>query len=455
MKTRISLFMSGIILILLACNSPDVNSQSTEPHRNMFATANEKAMPAVVKVNIYDINGKLFGNGSGVIVEDGYILTNYHVIKDAHYIGVVPVLYTDADVSWNIPVNLIGYDPLTDVAILKTSDPVSFPLPQNTREIGWGNSDEIQVGEWAIALGYPYAPIGETHPTVTIGVVSAIRRTMSFNSYRANLIQTDAPINRGNSGGALVNIKGQLIGINTVKVKKVKSENSDEFDFTEGLGFAVPVNAARNVINQIKVYGCMMPSDLGMETRQVTEKSTSYSLHGFNEVDVSVHVSAVKENGAAADAGIKAGDHILAVRHPQGTETIIVNEEHFKSLMHIWPIDEEVTLAIVRNKKVLHYFSLQVKRIAPKLRMMVRQPNPKNLQKYQNRGVIVENVDSLSFLADVLGPGDLLYKIGVMEVRSLEEFKNCVPRLTAGEQFRFYFERNGKNKSELVTIPTN
>ncbi|MDE0469714.1 MAG: trypsin-like peptidase domain-containing protein [Candidatus Poribacteria bacterium] len=403
MKTRISFFMSAIIVFLLAFNALTANSQSAESRgtklaelekriealeeqlvesrQNPFATAIEKAMPAVVKVNVYDTNGKYFSNGSGVIIEDRYILTNYHVIENASYIGVVAVLDEEADIPVDIPVNLIGGDPRTDVAVLKTSDPDFFPLLQYSQEIEWGNSDEIQVGEWAMGLGYPYAPRGETHPTVTVGVVSATKRTMLSENF-ADLIQTDASINPGNSGGPLVNIDGKLIGINTMIYGRRKK--TDEI-IREGLGFAIPINTARNIMAQIKLYGCVVPFDLGMETQQVTKKSTSYSLHGFNEVDVSVHVSAVKENGAAANIGIKVGDHIIGVKHSNGTETIVVNKEHFKSLMHIWPIDKKVTLAIVKNKK-LDYFTLHAKRPAPKLRMTVRQPNPKDLQKYQNWG---------------------------------------------------------------------
>ena len=145
--------------------------------------------------------------GSGVIIgKEGYILTNHHVIEDAEKIKVTIVDGREFDAQ------ILGYDFLSDLALLKVSTKGNLP------QIKWGDSDDLLIGEWALAIGNPFAlSLGNAQPTVTIGIVSATQRSMAVDKrfYEA-LIQTDASVNPGNSGGALVNVHGELIGINTV-----------------------------------------------------------------------------------------------------------------------------------------------------------------------------------------------------------------------------------------------
>lgn len=220
--------------------------------------------------------------GSGVIVDEkGYILTNYHMIKDATRIKV-----TLLD-GRKFEAKIVGSDPKTDLALIKID-------AKNLPSAILGDSDKVKVGSWAVAIGNPY---GFNH-TVTIGVISAKERSLHIAEYE-NFLQTDASINPGNSGGPLVNIKGEVIGINTAIVGQA-----------QGIGFAIPINMAKKIIGDLIEHGKVIRAWLGIYIQDLTpELSESMGL----DVKEGVLVSEVMKDSPAEKFGIKRGDVILSV----------------------------------------------------------------------------------------------------------------------------------------------
>jgi serine protease Do len=229
------------------------------------------------------------GYGSGVILsEDGYIVTNNHVIERSQKIKVILNNKQEYDAR------LIGADPSTDLALLKIE---AEKLPYLT----YGNSDDLKLGEWVLAVGNPF----NLTSTVTAGIVSARARNLGINTDQYSIesfIQTDAAVNPGNSGGALVNQQGNLVGINTAIASRTGSY--------AGYSFAVPVTIVKKVVEDLKEFGEVQRALLGVSITDVT--SALAEEEGLDKVE-GVYVAAVTENGAAREAGIQEGDVILSV----------------------------------------------------------------------------------------------------------------------------------------------
>ncbi len=226
--------------------------------------------------------------GSGVIISsDGYIVTNNHVINGG---DDVEVMLND---NREYKAKVIGSDANTDLALLKIeSDKLDFLV--------FGNSDSLEVGEWVMAIGNPF----KLQSTVTAGIVSAKGRNINIleNQGIESFIQTDAAVNAGNSGGALVNTKGELVGINTAMMTM-----SGKY---EGFSFAVPCNLAKKVVNDIREYGFVQRGWLGVEIENIDDaRAKKLSIPEI----AGVYVSLVTKGGAAADAGIQSGDVITAL----------------------------------------------------------------------------------------------------------------------------------------------
>ena len=223
------------------------------------------------------------GTGSGVIISpDGYIITNNHVIEGAEEISI-----TSND-NKTYAAELVGTDPRTDIALLKIETDVQLPYT------AFGDSDTAKIGEWVLAVGNPF----NLTSTVTAGIISAKSRDLSGQNMQS-FIQTDAAVNRGNSGGALVNINGDLIGINTA----ISSQTGNYV----GYSFAVPSNIARKVVQDIMEFGNVQNGILGV-TGQSLDSRTAKEF-GIVETEGFL-VSAVEENSGAKQAGIKDGDII-------------------------------------------------------------------------------------------------------------------------------------------------
>ncbi len=234
------------------------------------------------------------GSGSGVIIsEDGYIVTNNHVIEGADKIRVSLNNHKDYDAT------IIGADPATDIALLKIEE---SDLPS----VKFGNSDNLRIGEWVVAVGNPF----DLTSTVTAGIVSAKARNINLLRGDMNreifpiesFIQTDAAVNPGNSGGALVNIRGELVGINTAIASRTGSYS--------GYSFAVPTSIVQKVAADLREFGIVQRAFIGVRITEVNQEVAEEA--GLANVE-GVLVSDLMESGAAADAGIIAGDVILEV----------------------------------------------------------------------------------------------------------------------------------------------
>ncbi len=239
------------------------------------------------------------GVGSGILIDNqGHILTNYHVVDHARRLKVT--IYDGK--TFNAKV--IGTDKLTDLAVLKIEFDSNSPnnINNNTNNnrldtipsAELGDSDSLKVGQIAIAVGNPFGLTGG--PTVTTGIISSLNRNIEFEDGILELVQTDAAINPGNSGGPLVNTNGEIIAINTAKIP-----------YAHGIGFAVPVNTAKTILQELIQYGKVNRPWLGVSTIKITSRIASYYRLPTNEGALVVKV---EEYSPAADAGIRQGDII-------------------------------------------------------------------------------------------------------------------------------------------------
>lgn len=259
--------------------------------------------------------------GSGFIIdaEKGYIITNNHVIDGADEIKVT--LKGDETLSAEI----VGQDAKTDLAVLKVD-----PKKHDLKAVTWGQSDRMRVGDWVMAVGNPFGLGG----TVTAGIISARQRNINAGPYD-DFIQTDAPINRGNSGGPMFNMEGDVIGINTA----IFSPSGGSV----GIGFAIPSDLAQTVINQLIEFGATKRGWLGVQIQDVTDDIAD-SL-GLDEARGAL-VASVAGHGPAKEAGIKAGDVILSF---DGKD--INDVQRLPRVVAETAVDKKVTVGIWRNSR--------------------------------------------------------------------------------------------------------
>jgi Do/DeqQ family serine protease len=256
--------------------------------------------------------------GSGVIVdaEDGYVLTNHHVIAQAD-----DILVTLKD-GRRIEAELLGSDPATDIAVLKIE-------PDRLLSVPFGNSKELEVGDFVVAIGNPFG-LGQT---VTMGIVSALgRHGLRAEGYE-EFIQTDASINPGNSGGALVDLQGRLVGINTAIIGPAGGNI--------GIGFAIPVNIAREIMDQIVAFGVVRRGRLGVLIRDLTPE-LAQSL-GIDRTKGAV-IEKVIPDSAAEQAGLQPGDLIIGVNEEE-----IVNSATLRTKIGLLRVGEIARLEILRG----------------------------------------------------------------------------------------------------------
>jgi 2-alkenal reductase len=270
------------------------NAPTSAAPTNDVPTVVARVSPAVVTVINRMVAGsrgsETAGSGSGAIISpDGYVITNHHVIDG--YSELEVVLYDGS----TRPATLVGDDPLMDLALLKIEGNVPGYLTL-------GNSDALRQGETVIAIG---SPLGEFKNSVTVGVVSALHRTLSADAPE-DLIQTDAAINSGNSGGPLLNMQGEIVGINTL-VYRDQGMSSVRI---EGLGFAVPSNIARRVSEQIIATGEVQYPFLGITYGMI---NADIAIENDLQVQQGAYVTSVSDGYPAANAGIRAGDVIVAI----------------------------------------------------------------------------------------------------------------------------------------------
>ncbi len=271
--------------------------------------------------------------GSGFIIsDDGLVVTNQHVVG----VNAVEVMVTLSN-GESHKAEIIGIDELTDLSLLKIN--TDRPLPFMV----FGNSDGIMVGEWCIAMGNPFGLFEDGTPTVTVGVVSAIDRDFRPNPRMprvySDMIQTDASINSGNSGGPLLNALGEVIGVNTFIFT---GGTSDGF---VGLGFAIPSNRVVRIIEQLRDSGKVLPRfDLGMELRNISfNDAREYYIPYVNNGN-GVYVFSVNRDGPAYEAGIMPGDIIWKLQNQ-----VIYSKNYYEALMRDYNEGDTIRVEIYRG----------------------------------------------------------------------------------------------------------
>ncbi len=291
--------------------------------------------PSVVGILNYDNGGDvekepenlLQGMGSGFIISSqGYILTNAHVVEGATSLAIT---MSDGE---EIEAELVGIDTISDVAVVKIDRPGIKPLKL-------GNSDNIRVGDYVVAVGNPLGRGLEG--TVTMGIISARARSITIGDHTNTYIQTDAAINVGNSGGPLLNMSGEVIGINTAKTLNAGYDEYGVAITAEGLGFALPINDVKQIAEQLITKGVVKRAALGVHIATPTEEELSK-----RGVTSGVLVVSVVRGGPAGVAGLKPGDIITAC------DSILITEQsQLAGYVTSKPIGTSITLTIARDGK--------------------------------------------------------------------------------------------------------
>ncbi|MFO7890349.1 MAG: Do family serine endopeptidase [bacterium] len=393
---------------------------------------------------------RLQGLGSGIIVSDqGHILTNHHVIQNADDIKVT--LYNKKEFE----AELVGTDPLTEIAVIKI-EAGDLPVAR------LGDSDRIRVGEWVLAFGNPLYLTS----TVTAGIVSAKGRSIGIirdpnagegGSYAIeNFIQTDAAINPGNSGGALVNLKAEVIGVNTA----IASQTGGY----QGYGFAVPINLAKRIMKDLIEKGHVVRAWLGIGMRPVTEEiAERYGL----DRPKGVLIDQIMDNSPAQKAGFKPLDIILKV---EGKSIKQANE--VQSIIALKKPGDEIDITILRDDKQkeiqvtlgererekvtsskeesdITKLGLQVKNLNDAIRSRLRHNAYDDVE-----GIIVTQVKRYSSAAEAgIQPGDLITKIEEHYITSISDYKNALKSFDPGDVVIFYMRRVGQKYHAFVKIP--
>ncbi len=365
--------------------------------------------------------------GSGVIVDSkGYILTANHVIQSAEEIRV-----TLSD-KREFKGKIIGNDAMTDLGVIKIE-------AENLPTIKWGNSDKLRVGETVLAIGSPYG----LSQTVTMGIVSAVGRANVGIADYEDFIQTDAAINPGNSGGALLNVRGELVGINTA----IFSTSGGY----QGIGFAVPTNMAKAVMESLISKGKVVRGWLGVSVQPLTPELAKQ----FNIVDEKgVLIGDVVEGGPAEEAGLQRGDVITEYDGKK-----IEEPYQLRNMVASTSPGTEVELKIIRNNK-----KETKKLIISELPEEIRRPSKgeyENLLKgvtvqdlteeiYRQlnlpkklKGVIVTDIDDESPAAMILRKGDVIQEINRMRITNLKDYENIVSRIEPEKDILLLIYRSG------------
>lgn len=372
--------------------------------------------------------------GSGVIVDrEGYILTNNHVIKDADEIKVK--LSDKREFTGRV----IGTDPKTDLAVIKINS-------DNLPVIKWGDSDRLKVGETVIAIGNPFG----LNQTVTSGIVSATGRANVGIADYEDFIQTDAAINPGNSGGALVNVRGELVGINTA----IFSTSGGY----QGIGFAIPSNMARVVMENLIKKGKVVRGWLGIVIQPVTPELAKQ--FGLKE-EKGVLVGDVVEDSPAEKAGIQRGDVIIEyegkeVSEPAALRNMVANTQPGK----------EVNIKILREgkEKTLHVTIAELPAEMQKvpgradnlLKGVIVQNITPDMRKELNiprriTGVIISDIEEGSPAEGVLSSHDIIMEINRKKVNNVKDFENVVSRIKPEQDILLLIFRNGSTLYVTLT----
>tara|TARA_B100000242_G_scaffold239995_1_gene179990 strand:+ start:716 stop:2119 length:1404 start_codon:yes stop_codon:yes gene_type:complete len=384
--------------------------------------------------------------GSGFIIKgSGIVVTNNHVIS-----GADDILVRVGEKEFKAKV--IGADPYMDIAVLQMQTKEKF------KPVRFGDSDKARVGDWAVAIGNPFGLGG----TVTAGIISARNRDINLTRYD-DFIQTDASINQGNSGGPLFNLKGEVIGINTAIIAPGQSGSI-------GIGFAIPANAASNVIDQLIKFGETKRGWLGVRIQEVTKEIAEVEKL---KKPAGALVASVGENSPAEKAGIKAGDIILNFDGKK-----IDTMRTLPKIVASTEVGKSVELKIWRNKKLIskrlilgrlessEEFKERKSKVVKKeeeiesLKITVREINDKdkssrNLDK-KITGVVITNISSRSPLVNQLSINDIIIEVQKTKIKSISDLEKKVENIfKKGEKTLLLTIINKNNQRRYLGVKIN
>jgi len=363
--------------------------------------------------------------GSGFIIDkEGYIVTNNHVIEDADDIKVKLANGDEFDAT------VVGRDPKTDLALIKV------PKSSKLQPIPWGKSEDMKVGDWVVAIGSPFG----LEQTVTAGIVSAKGRTIGSGPYD-DFIQTDASINQGNSGGPLLNLQGEVIGINTAIIAG-----------GQGIGFAIPTKLAYGIIDQLKNEGEVTRGWLGVGIQNLTKEMADYYHLDSQE---GVLISQVYEGDPADKAGIQAQDIIIAVNGKKIKDT-----RQLSRVIAETSVGKEISVDILRNgrKKSLNVviarrddarlgdLSTSSSHRGKTLGMRVEDLNEHLASRFQlksnEKGAIVVEIDRSGKAAEAgIQAGDIIVEVNRTSVGSKKDYHSIVDSVDEGDELKFFIKR--------------
>jgi len=362
-------------------------------------------------------------SGSGVLIsEDGYIITNNHVISNGSG-GVADEINVTLSTRKSYKARLIGRDPSSDIAVLKI-DGNKFPF------LVYGNSNNVQLGQWVLAVGYPLS----LEATVTAGIISATGRTININRRQStdntspieSFIQTDAAVNQGNSGGALVNTNGELVGINSAILAPTGTY--------AGYSFAIPVNIARKIVEDIIRTGEVQRGYLGIE--YPTEELSAEQLKelGVPSNVEGVYVSSVSPDGGASEAGIKKGDVITKIN----TAQVLSGLQMSAQIAAFRPGDKvpvtyvrggkEYTTTVTLKKKPGSFEGLALQGLNRKLGAQLRNLTAAQAKEFGvSSGVLVTGISEQGPISRTrISEGYIITKVNGQPVKNIEEMNRVV-----------------------------
>ena len=384
--------------------------------------------------------------GSGFIIkENGTVITNNHVIANAE-----DILVRVGDKEYKAEV--VGADPYMDIAVLKMETKDKFT------PVSFGDSDKARVGDWAVAIGNPFGLGG----TVTAGIISARNRDINLTRYD-DFIQTDASINQGNSGGPLFNLKGEVIGINTAIIAPGQSGSI-------GIGFAIPANAASNVIDQLMEFGETKRGWLGVRIQEVTKEIADVEKLKKPEGAL---VASVGENSPADKAGIKAGDIILEfdgkkIDTMRTLPKVVANTKVGKSVqLKIWRNKKLITKRLTLGRlESSEEFKEKKSKIVPKdkeidvLKITVRDLTEQDIKsrnlKEGSTGVVIVDIANRSPLINLLSVDDVIIEVQKKSVKDTSDLNKIVSDIfKKGEKTLLLTVINKNNQRNYLGVKIN
>ena len=465
-------FFKKIFLLLVLTNISSINANAVP---DSFANLAEKLMPSVVNISTTQTvktttnqfpfqfpPGSPFGEmfkdferprerqasalGSGFIIkEEGIVITNNHVIANAE-----DILVKVGEKEYKA--KLVGADPYMDIAVLKMETKDKF------KTVKFGDSDTARVGDWAVAIGNPFGLGG----TVTAGIISARNRDINLTRYD-DFIQTDASINQGNSGGPLFNLKGEVIGINTAIIAPGQSGSI-------GIGFAIPANAASNVIDQLIEFGETKRGWLGVRIQEVTKEIAEVEKL---KKPVGALVASVGQNSPADKAGIKAGDIILEfdgkkIDTMRTLPKVVANTKVGKSVeLKVWRNKKSITkrLTLGRLESSEEFKDKKTKVVKKEkeietLKITVRDITSEDIASRKltknTKGVVIVDIANRSPLTNLLSVNDIIIEVQKNPVKDSVDLNKIVDGIfKKGEKTLLLTIINNNNRRRYLGVKIN